>query len=314
MLVKLGRSFGRLNVAPCARYLSAGHSKSVRLRNIEEFKQNQQRREDNWERMIAKDPNNHIEKNLLLLAQSARLTIDNTVELPNPMRKKKQPKFGRRGKKARGSANVSAIELGYDGHNTPWYMSVPKHDFKNDGIRFINLSLGSLQHKIDKGMIDPARITMFDLISQNLVRVPKDYSGIQLAIQGVSLLEAKVNIEVTMACDRTIEAIERNGGTVLTRWYSSEAVEMMRNGIDPSSKIDLPPKNYVHKYLSSDLRGYMVGKEHLFFRSLDKVDALLKFKRQDDPSFKYDDEDHRDIIQERIDANVQHLKERSGTE
>ena len=32
------------------------------------------------------------------------------------------------------------------------------------------------------------------------------------------MFEAKVNIEVSMACERTIDAIERNGGTVLTRF------------------------------------------------------------------------------------------------
>ena len=36
--------------------------------------------------------------------------------------------------------------------------------------------------------------------------------------QGISFFEAKVNIEVSMACERTVEAIERNGGTILTRF------------------------------------------------------------------------------------------------
>jgi len=31
------------------------------------------------------------------------------------------------------------------------------------------------------------------------------------------MFEAKVNIEVSMACERTIEAVERNGGTALIR-------------------------------------------------------------------------------------------------
>ena len=39
----------------------------------------------------------------------------------------------------------------------------------------------------------------------------------------------------------------------------------MREGVVPA-QVDLPPKAYIHKYLSPELRGYMVGREYLFFR------------------------------------------------
>ena len=41
---------------------------------------------------------------------------------------------------------------------------------------------------------------------------------------------------------------------------------MMRDGSDPSSDVILPPVALVHKYLDPELRGYMVGREFLYFR------------------------------------------------
>ena len=48
------------------------------------------------------------------------------------------------------------------------------------------------------------------------------------------MFEAKVNIEVSMACERTIDAIERNGGTVLTRWVPKTFIAT-RVGLEPAT-------------------------------------------------------------------------------
>ena len=53
----------------------------------------------------------------------------------------------------------------------------------SSGIHFSKLSLGLLQYKIDRGILDPAKITMFDLVSQQIVKMPEDYTGIKLDIQ-----------------------------------------------------------------------------------------------------------------------------------
>ena len=53
----------------------------------------------------------------------------------------------------------------------------------SSGIHFAKLSLGKLQHKVDTGVLDPSKITMFDLVSQQIVNLPDDYTGIQLDIQ-----------------------------------------------------------------------------------------------------------------------------------
>ena len=53
----------------------------------------------------------------------------------------------------------------------------------SSGIHFSKLSLGQLQYKIDRGILDPEKITMFDLVSQQIVKMPNDYTGIQLDIQ-----------------------------------------------------------------------------------------------------------------------------------
>ena len=53
----------------------------------------------------------------------------------------------------------------------------------SSGLHFKKLTLGLLQHKIDRGVLNPDKITMFDLVSQNIVNIPFDYTGIQLDIQ-----------------------------------------------------------------------------------------------------------------------------------
>ena len=53
----------------------------------------------------------------------------------------------------------------------------------SSGLHFTKISLGLLQHKIDMGILDPAKITMYDLLSQHIVDMPFDYTGICLDIQ-----------------------------------------------------------------------------------------------------------------------------------
>lgn len=245
---------------------------------------------------------NYVEKNIALISKAPRITAHNVSPLvPEPTR---PVMFGRRGKAPWGKMNNPyARELGDDGHKPPWHLWVPEQSIKNSGIHFAKLSLGKLQHKVDTGVLDPSKITMFDLVSQQIVNLPDDYTGIQLDIQGISFFEAKVNIEVSMACERTVEAIERNGGTILTRWYSKEQLSAMRDGSDSSGEVVLPPVQLVHKYLDSDLRGYMVGREHLYFRNLKKAKGILEqIREEDETSPRYNDDDHADILQERIDA------------
>lgn len=252
---------------------------------------------------------NYIEKNIALIAKAPRVTVHNIhpiVEEP-----KRPSWYGRRGKCPwHGAHNYYARELGDDGMNPPWYLWVPEHENKNSGIHFSKLSLGLLQYKIDRGILDPKKITMFDLVSQQIVKMPEDYTGIKLDIQGISMFEAKVNIEVSMACERTIDAIERNGGTVLTRWYSKGQLEEMKEGRDPSGEVVLPPVQLVHKYLDPELRGYMIGREHLYFRNLEKASKILdQIRKEDETAPVYNDEDHADILQERIDANMRRIRE-----
>ena len=67
----------------------------MRVLNEEGFREAAQRDKDSWDTMASKVPTNHVEKNLYLLSQAARLTIDNTCLLPNPLRKKVTAQYHR---------------------------------------------------------------------------------------------------------------------------------------------------------------------------------------------------------------------------
>ena len=51
----------------------------------------------------------------------------------------------------------------------------------------------------------------------------------------------------------------------------------MKEGRDPSGEVVLPPVELVHKYLDPDLRGYMIGREHLYFRYFSPAISLIVF-------------------------------------
>ena len=53
----------------------------------------------------------------------------------------------------------------------------------SSGLHFEKLTLGKIQYYIDRGLLNPSKITMFDLVSNNLVNIPDDHYGVELSIQ-----------------------------------------------------------------------------------------------------------------------------------
>lgn len=89
-----------------------------------------------------------------------------------------------RGHKGQGQRNKHAIRVGFEGGQTPFYLTVPKHGHKNKSvqhllsfycvnnfcflcrfqIRYEPLNLNRLQYFIDSGRIDPSKpINMYTL-------------------------------------------------------------------------------------------------------------------------------------------------------
>ena len=83
--------------------------------------------------------------------------------------------------------------------------------------------------------------------------------------QGLDRFVAKVNIEVQWTSEEVIAAVERNGGTITTRFYDLSCVRAMINpkaffqkGI-PIPRCKLPPHDAIDYYSDPKCRGYLAN-------------------------------------------------------
>lgn len=107
------------------------------------------------------------------------------------------------------------------------------------------LNLDTLQLWINKGRIDPSQpITVRELFRSRCVNGALD--GVKLLARGKEELTTAVNIVVSRASADAIEAVEKLGGTVTTRYYTNFAIKKIVAGeMDPihslQSRITMSP-------------------------------------------------------------------------
>ncbi|XP_046504849.1 39S ribosomal protein L15, mitochondrial-like, partial [Equus quagga] len=123
--------------------------------------------------------------------------------------------------------------LGFEGGQTPFYIRIPKYGF-NEGHSFRRqyqpLSLNRLQYLIDLGRVDPTQpIDLTQLVNGRGVTIQpykRDY-GVQLVEEGADTFKAKVTIEVQLASELAIAAIEESGGVVTTAFCDPRSLEIL---------------------------------------------------------------------------------------
>lgn len=109
---------------------------------------------------------------------------------------------------------------GFNGGQTPDWVVHGKRGFLNHfSVEMTPLNIDRLQEWIDRGRIDPSKpITLKELVeSRCLHGTPKD--GVKLLARGEGL-KTKVDITVSRASRKAIEAVEAAGGKVTTRFYN----------------------------------------------------------------------------------------------
>ena len=101
----------------------------------------------------------------------------------------------------------------------------------------VPLNLHTLQSWIDQGRIDPSRpITLKELRESNCVGKIKD--GVKLLADGAVKLRQPVNIVVSRASASAIAAVEKQGGSVMTRFYTPFAIRrILRGQTDPINSL-----------------------------------------------------------------------------
>lgn len=107
------------------------------------------------------------------------------------------------------------------------------------------VNLNRIQEWINAGRLDPTKpITLKELDKSRCIHGVKD--GVKLLARGKEELKTPINIVVSRASAEAINAVEKLGGTVTTRYYTKFAVRQIRKGhMDPihslQSRIQMAP-------------------------------------------------------------------------
>jgi large subunit ribosomal protein L15 len=138
------------------------------------------------------------------------------------------------------------------------------------------VNLDRLQAWIDAGRIDPTKkITPKELIKSGIIGGSiKD--GIKLLARGDSALRTPIDIIVSRASGSAIEAVEKLGGKVVTRYFTKESMRRLLVGKSVITDKPLP-----------------VGPEHVE-SVLEKVRKGPFYYRLPDPTSREDIEYYRD--------------------
>ncbi|XP_076441317.1 large ribosomal subunit protein uL15m-like [Babylonia areolata] len=219
------------------------------------------------------------ESALRLIRSLPRVGLNNIKSIQPKLRKERRRSFAKgkthgRGHKGQGQ-HMTLPRLGFEGGNTPFYLIVPKEPYyQNHHLRrqYPPLSLLQLQRFIDLGRVDPSRpIDLTQLCNTGLyeVRVDQKHFGVHLTEEGVDIFAAKVNLEVQWTSELVIAAVERNGGTITTRYFDPRSLHAVvspltffaRSTAIPRCR--LPPEDAMAFYSSAATRGYLAGEEEV---------------------------------------------------
>ncbi|XP_070115005.1 LOW QUALITY PROTEIN: large ribosomal subunit protein uL15m-like [Equus caballus] len=208
-----------------------------------------------------------------LLRTLPRVSLANLKPNPGSRKLERRPRGRRRGRRCgRGTdkgerQRGTRPRLGFEGGQTPFYIQIPKYGF-NEGHsfrrRYQPLSLNRLQCLIDLGRVDPTQpIDLTQLVNGRGVTIQpykRDY-GVQLVEEGADTFKAKVNIEVQLASELAIAAIEESGGVVTTAFCDPRSLEILCKPVpfflrgQPIPKRMLAPEALVPYYTDAKNRG-----------------------------------------------------------
>ncbi|TRZ04407.1 hypothetical protein DNTS_023513 [Danionella cerebrum] len=220
-------------------------------------------------------------KTFEIIKDLPRVSLGNLMRNPGaPKEKKRRGRgmhggnksgWGHKGERQRGNRP----RLGFEGGQTPFYLVIPKYGYNSNHSRrpqFPPLSLRRLQYLIDLGRVDPTQpIDLTQLVNARGVDIQplKQDHGIELVAEGAELFCAKVNIEVQMASEEVIAAVERNGGVITTSYYDPRSLQVLIKPVpffmsgQPIPKRMLPGEDLLPYYVDARNRGYLVDTEKL---------------------------------------------------
>lgn len=92
------------------------------------------------------------------------------------------------------------------------------------------MNLSKIQVWIDSGRLDPTKpITLREIVTSNVIHGVED-GGVKLLGDGASTLTTPIHVVVSRASQSAIAAVEALGGTVVTRFYTPQAIRRILSG------------------------------------------------------------------------------------
>ncbi|KAI1485027.1 hypothetical protein F5X96DRAFT_683155 [Biscogniauxia mediterranea] len=144
------------------------------------------------------------------------------------------------GRGHKGQKQHGKVKPWFQGGQTPLIFQRGKLGFENFRAPVMSeVNLDKLQDWIDAGRIDPTKqITPKELVQSNLVGTIKD--GIKLLARGGDSLKQPIDIIISRASRAAIEAVEKAGGKILTRYYTKKSIERLVAGKSINTDLPLP--------------------------------------------------------------------------
>lgn len=226
-------------------------------------------------------------KGLDILQNLPRITLANLRPEPGARKAEKRRGRGQYGGNKSGRGHNGERQrgtrprLGFEGGQTPFYLSIPKYGFNEGHSRlhqYKPLTLRRLQYLIDLGRVDTSQpIDLTQLVNGRGVTIQplKRQYGVQLVDEGADIFAAKINIEVQRATEGAIAAIERNGGIITTSFYDPISLDILIKPVpffmrgQPIPKRLLPGEDMVPYYTAAEHRGYLADPEKIQQARLD---------------------------------------------
>ena len=166
---------------------------------------------------------------------------DNPLAYNKKIRRGRGPSSGKgktSGRGHKGQKQHGKVPRGFNGGQTPIEVVHGTRGFVNVfSVDMQPLNLSRIQSWIDQGRIDPSRpITIKELSDSNCVGKVKD--GVKLLADGAQELRTPVNIIISRASKSAIAAVEKIGGSVMTRYYTPFAIHRILKGtMDPINSL-----------------------------------------------------------------------------
>jgi len=199
------------------------------------------------------------------LKRLPRITLDNITH--NPGAKKR--KASRRGQHAKRSRAPPKSRPCYN-MNDPFRLRMPRYGYYRDEHlkrQYFPLTLWTVQRMIDLGRIDPMQpidiTTLANSRTINFEGCDLNYCGVFLLEQGANIFDAQVNIEVQIASELAIAAVEKRGGVLTTSFLDQKSFQALTNPVryflrgEPIHKRPLPVQALVPYYTDPKVRGYL---------------------------------------------------------